>query len=192
MLADATYGTPLPQKPARIPIGQLPVKEAVGIAFWNKQYGSAGRVYLAKTSHPETKVPLARFFGGTAVPNSPVSSWNQSLLWIQEYLETPIFQEAIAGFIVLHRAYYFEQPMFENALNSLEQSHGLVPGHEIHGIVPSSETFLAKHAEKLVEIGKDMHGNVSVTPDLALNNGALAKITEHFLRYLHDQSLGCK
>ena len=191
MLGRIDSAIALPPRPDRVPIEELAVKEALGFALWNSRVGSAACLYLARVKHPETGQELARFFGGTSVPTSSVSSWNQSLLWTQTYFEEPIQQCAIAGYVVLHRAFFFNQPMFENALNTSEVSRGAVPGYEIHGLLPTDEGFLSRHESKLVQVTIKDGVSPVLNPALAINNAGQAAILRHFVQCLSSGEMSC-
>jgi len=185
--------TPLPDRPARVPLEQLAVKEAVGIALWNGSLGASGEVYLAKIRMPNTGEEVARFLGGTAVPSSVISSWNQSLIWIQDYLDEAMPQEAIAGYLVLHRACSIDQPIYANSRDLSEVSAISVPAYEMHGILPVGQAFLMRHADKLVRYSAESGGPITDgAADIRINNAGQARILSHMLNCLRQGRLRCE
>ena len=195
--------TPLPPKPDRVPVESLVIKEAVGFGLWNGQFGTSARLYLAKMNRADHIGDIVRYFGGTAIPQSTVSSWNQSLIRTQDYLGESLNQELIVDFAVLHRACYFAQEMYSDPalpgsdVQSQTQhiaagflSHS-APGFETHGILAVPTALIERHRAKLVELRVDLYGAPCVTPNLAFNNHALVAITRHILACLFFSKLRC-
>ena len=199
----ANTRTPLPPKPDRVPVDSLVIKEAVGFGLWNGLFGTPARIYLAKMSRVDRTGDIVRYFGGTAVPQSSVSSWNQSLIRTQDYLGESLNQELIVDFAVLHRACYFAQEMYSDpALAGSDvqsQTQHIVagvlshsaPGFETHGILAVPTGLIERHRAKLVELYVDVDGSPYVTPNLAFNNHALVAITRHILACLFFSKLRC-
>lgn len=180
----------LPKREPNIPLHLITFKEATGFLLWNNQSGAAARFFLMKferADYPES--PVARFFGGTAIP-FPFSHRNsgmQSLIRLAEYLETDLPVNAGDDFIPLHRfsreeTTVHEQVGVEGALTVS------IPVSETHGLLPVDDGFIAAHRYKLEEVFL-RHGMHSAGPDwvqtehdLPFNDSNMVPILKHLLQ----------
>lgn len=178
----------LPPREPNIPLHLFTMKQATGFLLWNGQEGRNAKFYLMKFPRQDHDTPVARFFGGTAIPfpHSLRSTGEQSLIRLAEHFGINLPKNAGDGFIPLHHFMKTETTVSE-VIDDPNAQKVRIPVFETHGLLPAEDAFIEAYRDKLIEVYR-ISGPAINDPwmlctedDLPFNNDGMKEILHHLL-----------
>jgi len=178
----------LPPREPNIPLHHFTIKQATGFLLWNGIIGMNAKFYLMKFHRQDHDTPVARFFGGTAIPfpHSLRSTGEQSLIRLAEHFGINLPKTAGDGFIPLHHFMKTETTVHE-VVDDPNAQKVRIPVFETHGLLLAEDAFIEAYQDKLTEVYR-ICGPAIADPwilhtedNLPFNNDGMKEILHHLL-----------
>lgn len=180
---NSVTGNPLPAASPYIRPDQFRDKEATGFVLMEGELGPNAKFYIGRLERTDHPAPVARFFGGTAVPfpHSNLSTGVQSLIRLQKDLDIALRDDMANDFIQLHIFWSAEITMHAR-IDDPNSAAAQIPNIERHGLLPAETSFIEGVRDKLEQVWIDSTtGKLCIESNLMFNNGGMIPILRHLL-----------